>query len=254
MKDVVLNRYSAFKVNSEGGKNHLYVDTTGNITVGIGCAIFNKAQLRKEFKLTKVHWSVADAPHKTVTEEMIEADWDACYAVTAKMGSNNVKTRQFKAATKLRLSKAGIEAYTQFKMKAFEATMFEHLSREQWEAFPADAQFACIAMQWGGGIWPNFTRRNPKLAAAIKAEDFLEAVKHIDFDSNGNAKVRAFLNKTYKFCLANAAASMPKGCRNAQDNKPAYFLNPNLLYWPAKWEYDAESEIAFESDWMPEKV
>jgi hypothetical protein len=253
MKDVVLTRFAAFKKNSEGGVPHLYVDTRNYVTVGIGCLLKDVAHAKKEFNATKSYWKVQGAPGTAPTEAMMEDDFKACMKLNSDLGGG-VKSRAFEKVTKLRLTDEGINAFTKRKMIKFEATMFHHLSRAQWEDFPADAQFACIAMMWGPGVWPTVVKKHPALAAAIKAEDFLEAAKHTNFKSNGNDKVRAFLNKTYEFCLSNAAASMPKGCRNAQDNKPSYFLNPNLLYWPSKWEYDAESELAFESDWMAEKV
>jgi hypothetical protein len=253
MKDVVLNRFAAFKLNSEGGIPHLYVDTRNYVTVGIGCLLKDLAHAKKEFNATKAYWRVDKQPGVAPTEAMMEADFKACMKLNQELGGG-VRARAFAKVTQLRLTDEGINSFTKRKMIKFEATMFEHLSRSQWEEFPADAQFACIAMMWGPGVWKTLVKKYPKLVAAIKNEDFLEAAKQITFKSNGNAKVRKFLNQTYEFCFYNAAASMPKGCRNAQDNKPTYFLNPNLMYWPSKWEYDAESEMAFESDWMPEKV
>jgi hypothetical protein len=58
------------------------------------------------------------------------------------------------------------------------------------------------------------------LAQAIEEEDFATAAKEDNFKSNGNQKVRDWLNKSYRFRLANAAAVMPKGCR-ADDAKKA---------------------------------
>lgn len=253
MKPAVLKRFPEFKEHSsEGGVPHMYVDITNNVTVGIGCLLSDTRDAKKAVKATAGYWYVEGAPGTKPTDEMVEADYNACMKLNQEMGGN-VKSRAFKAVTKLRLSEKGIEIFTQRKMIAKEGTLFETISREQWEAFPVDAQFFCIAVMWGIGNWSTVVRLHPALTTAIKNEDFLEAAKHVNFKSNGNEKVRKFLNKSYAFLLANAAASMPKGCRSGVDKKPAYFLNPNLLYWPSKWEYDAESEMALEADWMGER-
>lgn len=252
MKDIVLKRFAEFKRNSEGGIPHLYVDTRNYVTVGIGCLLKNVEQAKKEFNATKSHWYVKGNPGTLPTEKMLEDDFIACEKLNKDMGGG-VRARAFEKVTSLRLTSTGIDAFTQSKMQKFEKTVFLHLSRGQWEEFPADAQFCCIAMMWGPGVWSTLVKHHPKLTTAIKDEDFLEAAKHVTFKSNGNDKVRAFLNQAYQFSLYNAAASMPKGCRG-QNGKPTYFLNPNVLYWPSKWEYDAASEIALETDWMPDRI
>ena len=97
-------------------------------------------------------------------------------------------------------------------------------------------------MMWGPGVWPTLVRLYPKLTKAIEEERFDDASKLITFPSNGNDRVRAWLNKSFEFMLKNAAT-----VRDAP-------MQPGVIYWPSKWDYDADSEIAWESDWMPVKA
>lgn len=251
MREIVLQRFAEFKRNSEGGIPHLYVDTRDWVTVGIGCLLKSKEQARKQFAQTRAHWYVKGSA-ALPTEKMLDDDFDACVKLNKDLGGG-VRSRAFEKVTSLRLTNAGIDEFTKLKMKAFEGTLFHSLTRQQWEEFPADAQFCCIAMMWGPGVWATLVKRYPALTTAIRNEDFAEAAKHITFKSNGNDTVRAFLNKAYRFMLSNASASMPKGCRGT-GGVPSYFLNPALVYWPKKWEYDPESEIALETDVMPDHV
>ena len=111
-----------------------------------------------------------------------------------------------------------------------------------WNTYPADAQFACIAMMWGPGLWATLQNKYRTLTKAVEARDFAKASTLITFPVNFDAKKRYWLNQGFEFMLVNAAVVVAAG------------LNRDTLYWPCRWAYDGESEIAYQYDCMPEKL
>jgi hypothetical protein len=238
MRDAVIEKFHAYKQNSEGKTSHMYCDVNGNVTIGVGCAFFSKTHMLSGYKATKAHWSVKSQPSVAVTATMVEDDYQACkdlYATGVK------KVSKYAEVTKLRLAPAaGTRALTNWKIGRFEANIRTYCP--EWHDYPADAQFACIGMVWGPGVWATLRKTYPALTTAIEAADFATAATLITFPVKSSSKKRKWLNKGFEFMLANAAVVV------------AAPMSPDTLYWPSKWEYDAESEIALETDWMSEDL
>jgi hypothetical protein len=238
MRAVVLEKFHTYKQNSEGNTSHMYCDVNGNVTIGVGCAFLSKDHMLQGYKATRAHWSVKNRPTEAVTAAMVKDDYQACKDLYA---TGERKVSKYAEVTELRLARtAGTRALTNWKIGRFETNIRTYCP--EWDDYPADAQFACIGMMWGPGVWATLRKSYPELTTAIEAADFSTAATLITFPVQSSSKKRKWLNKGFEFMLANAAVVVAAG------------MSPDTLYWPSKWEYDAESEIALETEWMPEKL
>lgn len=238
MRPVVIERFHTYKQNSEGRTSHMYCDTSGHVTIGVGCAFFGVDHMQQGYTATRGHWSVNGKPGEAVTGALVEADYQACKDLYA---TGVTKVSKYAEVTALRLaSAAGTRALTDWKVRRLEPYVRDRCPG--WATFPADAQFVCIAMMWGPGVWGTLRKNYKALTTAIEAEDFTKASTLITFSVNSSVKKRKWLNKGFEFMLANAGAVSAAG------------MSHDLLYWPHKWAYDADSGIAYETDWMPDHL
>lgn len=176
-----------------------YQDILGLVTVGIGCLI------EPVGLALGVSW--IGAPDGAT----IRREWEKVNAMAKGMHFN-----QYKAASSLRLTNAGVEMLLASRAADFESTLRKYFP--DWDTLPADAQLAIMGMAWACGA--GFPRTFSNFTRAINARQFDIARQCAKIREDGNPGIVP-RNKQVALCLANAAAI---------DNGEDY--GTPALYWP----------------------
>jgi len=141
----------------EGCIQHMYLDTRGYVTVGVGHLVRNSEAAKKLRFICRD--SGADA-----TPEQIESDYRSVKRQPpAKVASF------YKAATALDLPMTEIEALLNQQIDEFEAGIRARL--QKYDQFPDDARKALLDMAFNLGIQGLF-KKFPKLIAFAEQEDW----------------------------------------------------------------------------------
>jgi hypothetical protein len=159
----------------EGEVAHMYLDTRGLVTVGVGNLIDPISLARAlpfQFKPTN---RVSKAAGQPATGPEIEAEWNHL--------KNHLKREEMKVRghrlcepeTNLELSELEVARLFTGKSAANEERLRQTFDR--WSEFPADAQLAVMAMAWGLGAGAGISTKFPKFAAACKSMDFEKAAR-----------------------------------------------------------------------------
>lgn len=159
---LTLAQIKAHMVPFEGEVPHMYLDSVGLVTIGIGNMLPNIAAAEA---LPFVRRS--DSGRASSAE--IRADWEK---VTAQSGAVRVATF-YAAHTQLELPAAAIDALYQRRVDEFKQQLrgvFAH-----FDTFPDDAQLAVLDMAFNLGVGALNTKW-PKFKAAVNAEKWSEAV------------------------------------------------------------------------------
>lgn len=201
MKESVKAAFAAFSTEFEGSVLWMYLDIKGLVTVAIGNLI------------DPVHLAF-DVPFvwpdgRVATRSEIQAEWmkvksSASLAKKGHLAAKNV--------SKLRLTDEGLEMLVG---KVLEQTAAELRKRyPAFDAWPADAQMATLAMAWACGT--AFGKSFKLLDAALKRGDWGTASQQCRIDDSKNPGVTP-RNKAMKQLYFLAAAL---GC-------------DETLHWPA---------------------
>ncbi|HED33785.1 MAG TPA: hypothetical protein ENJ08_06155 [Gammaproteobacteria bacterium] len=169
----------------EGNIPHMYLDSKGYVTVGIGHLLSNVANAQKlPFK---------NASKKAASKEEIKTDYD-----TVKKQPANRLASSYKKHTKLSLPSTEIDKLTDKHIDSFEKELKKVYTG--FGSFPAEVRLALFDLIFNLGMtdlknkWPNFN-------AAIKAKDWQKAAD----DSNRKSPISAARNKYVKDLLEKAA-------------------------------------------------
>ncbi|ROQ17966.1 MULTISPECIES: glycoside hydrolase family protein [Marinimicrobium] len=143
----------------EGKVSHMYLDSKGFVTVGIGHLLSTVASAQLlAFKNSK---------NLPATQEEIKADYDS----VKKQPANRLAS-MYKKHTKLRLPDAEIDKLTNKHIQSFESELKRIYS--DFDSFPSKARLALFDLIFNLGMtelnnnWPNFN-------AAVKAKDWQKA-------------------------------------------------------------------------------
>ena len=171
----------------EGKINHMYLDSKGYVTVGVGHLINHLAAAQKlSFKTAKnLPASAAD----------IKIDYDA----VKKQPANRLASF-YKQYTKLTLSNTELDKLTNQHIDSFEKEL--KLIYGGFDTFPAEVKLALFDLIFNLGM-PNLKNTWPKFNTAIKAKDWQKAADN----SSRAAPVSAERNKYVKDLLEKAAQS-----------------------------------------------
>lgn len=158
----------------EGRLNHMYLDTLGLVTTGIGYLIDREGGATPPPSALALPWLTASGAR--ASQESIAAEWKAIKARTdlARLGG-----RAFAAVAVLHLDWSTVDGLLGPKTATFWARLA--LSLPSLEAWPADAQMAALDLAWQNG--PAFLDskladgawRWPNMRAALLARDFTAA-------------------------------------------------------------------------------
>ena len=170
---------------SEGEITHMYLDSEGVVTVGVGNALSSAAEAQKLGFVNR-------ATQKTATKEEIKSDYDA-----VKKQSKGSKASAYKQHTKLDLPTADIDTLLDTRIEGFKTSL--KLKFPSFGTYPLTVQFALLDMAFNLGITGLLTKF-PSFTKAIKAEDWEKAGK----ESN-RPQLSAQRNATEKKWLDDAA-------------------------------------------------
>jgi GH24 family phage-related lysozyme (muramidase) len=174
----------------EGKINHMYLDSKGFVTVGVGHLLKNLSIAQKlNFKKNN---------NMPASMEEIKADYEA-----VKKQPKNRLASFYKAHTKLKLSELDINTLTNKHIDNFEAELKRIFS--DFSTYPSEVKLALFDIIFNVGMtdlnnkWPNFKK-------AVKAKDWANAAK----ESNRKSPISAERNKYVKDLFEKAAANAKK--------------------------------------------
>lgn len=160
---LTLAQIKAHMVPHEGEVPHLYLDTVGRVTVGIGNMLPNLAAAQDLPFVRKVDQAPASLAE-------IRGDW---MSVTSQPGAHLASF--YAPHTKLELPAAEIDALYQSRVAEFRKQLQGVFT--SFDAFPDVAQLAILDMAFNLGVG---ALRNtwPKFRAAVNAENWTDAAMH----------------------------------------------------------------------------
>jgi GH24 family phage-related lysozyme (muramidase) len=197
MPPPTFDEIKGFIAPSEGNIAHMYVDTKGYVTVGIGNLLSDAAAA---VALPFVNRTTKNA----ATTAEIEAD----FAEVAKQPKAQV-ARRYRPFTKLDLPDTQINLLFQKRIEDFQRQLRK--SYPSYDTYPSAIQLALIdmAFQLGAG---GLKSKWPKLNEAIDGEDWAAAAKNCmrpDANAIRNDGTKALFERAAKEKAAAEAAKKP---------------------------------------------
>ena len=146
----------------EGKIEHMYLDTKGYVTVGVGHLLKDVAAAQA---LNFIHQSGG----QEATAEEVNTDYD-----TVKKQPKGLFASSYKQYTKLALSSADIDALTDGHISSFEKELTIIYGEEEFTAFPSEVRLALFDMIFNLGM-PKLRDGFPTLNKLVKAKDWAAA-------------------------------------------------------------------------------
>lgn len=194
MRQVVRDRFHAFSVPFEGRRYHMYRDTKGFVTTGVGnllkCALAGdctQAASTLPFKPDGVGDKADDAVIKKAFDDVLAAP---AGIKTLRSGDD-----VYGKLTNLRLTDADVDALVTTTLNRFDGDLALRFSAagtppkyppsyQSYASFCADAQLGLLSMEWPGSLdtFINFQ-------AAVRAGKWFAAAKQCYFDATTNAGI-----------------------------------------------------------------
>ena len=172
---------------SEGEISHLYLDTVGAVTVGVGNMLSSVAEAQKLAFTNR-------QTLKAATKDEIKADYDA-----VKKQTKGLMASAYKPHTKLDLPTKEIDKLLDTRIDGFKKEL--KLKFSKFDNYPLTAQFALLDMAFNLGT-SGLVTKFPSFKKAVEAEDWEKAAK----ESN-RPQVSATRNATAKKWLEEAGKS-----------------------------------------------
>jgi hypothetical protein len=174
MRDSVAAAFVAFSSPLEGVVPWMYLDVKGLVTCAIGNLI-DPVSLA-----VSVPFLRPDGTSASVDE--IRGEW---LSVKNRVALAKQGHRAAEHVTSLRLSDEGVQLVVSRTLATMEAEL--RRTYPEWDAWPADAQLATLAMAWACGT--GFRRSFRRLHTALLAQDWATASQQCRINSTGNAGV-----------------------------------------------------------------
>jgi len=184
MTDV--SRAVALLKEGEGAISHMYLDTRGNVTVGVG-QLLSTVDSAKKLRFT------VRISNKLATAAEIETDFN-----TVKKQRAGALAASYKQHTKLDLPTSVIDALLGTRIQEFESQL--RTSLHEYDRYPPDAQLAILDMAFNLGT-NGLISKFPRLVAAIREKDWNECASLSNRVGIGAARNE----KTKQLFLAAAA-------------------------------------------------
>ncbi|MFL0809743.1 MAG: hypothetical protein K6L76_04955 [Agarilytica sp.] len=159
----------------EGKIEHMYLDTKGYVTVGVG-------HLLKDVAAAQKLNLIQQKGGKKATAADIKADYDA-----VKKQPMGLFAALYKQHTKLKLSAADIDALTDKHIDSFEKELNIIYGVSEFTAFPSEVRLALFDMIFNLGM-PKLRNGFPTMNKHIKAKDWAAAAG--ESSRKGIAKAR----------------------------------------------------------------
>lgn len=180
-----MSELDAFKEHlkfSEGNIPHMYLDTVGKVTVGVGNMMPTAADAKKLKFVNRV-------TGKEATAEEIQADFDAVSKRTKGLLAHN-----YKSDTKLDLPSIEVDKLLDARIEDFKRKLADKFP--DFSTYPQAVQFALLDMAFNVGV-NGLVTKFPKFTQAIKDKKWAEAAKQSNrpqVASSRNAAVKGWLN------------------------------------------------------------
>lgn len=143
----------SFTSRFEGVVNHLYLDTRGHVTAGVGFLLPDLATAQR------LAWNPASA---------VRLDWVMVTSMKA-----GLPAAEYRKATVARLDEATLRAEFGRRMAAYEGTAARSLPR--YYTLPPSVRMAVLDMAWQLG--PGFLAAWPKFREAVVAREWEKAAQ-----------------------------------------------------------------------------
>jgi GH24 family phage-related lysozyme (muramidase) len=170
----------------EGKVSHMYLDSKGFVTVGVGHLLVDLASAQK------LSFKKSNGTPASKTE--IKADYDA-----VKKQPKNRMASFYKKHVSLKLTDADMNALTNKHIDSFELELKRIYPA--FSTYPSEVRLALFDIIFNVGM-TNLNNKWPSFKIAIKAKDWTEAAKQ----SNRKAPISAERNKYVKDLFEKAAA------------------------------------------------
>lgn len=145
---------------SEGEISHMYLDTVGAVTVGVGNMLPSVAAAQQ---LAFVHRGT----NKAASKDEIKADFEA-----VKKRPKGLKASAYKEHTKLDLPGSDIDTLVDSRISEFKSQL--RLKFPKFDSYPTTVQFALVDMAFNLGI-SGLVNKFPSFKKAVEAEDWTKA-------------------------------------------------------------------------------
>ncbi len=171
----------------EGKIEHMYKDTKGFITVGIG-------HLLKDLAAAQAIDFIHQSTDKKATKDEIKIDFESVKKSPAKLHASH-----YKKYTILELTSLTIDNLTDKHIDTFERELKRLYGAAEFRSFPSEVKLALFDMIFNLGM-TRLRQRFPKFNKSIKAKDWNEAAKESNRPNVGLAR-----NKYVKDLLSKSA-------------------------------------------------
>ncbi len=168
----------------EGEISHMYLDTVGAVTVGVGNKLSNVVESQKLSFVNRL-------TSKLATQDEIKNDFES-----VKKQVKGQVAAKYKPFTKLDLPTASIDDLLDIRIEEFKKQLI--LKFPKFNNYPLTAQFALLDMAFNLGT-EGLVSKFPTFKKAIEAEDWNKAAK----ESN-RPQVSTSRNETVKKWLEEA--------------------------------------------------
>lgn len=176
----------------EGCVEHMYLDTKGYITVGVGHLL---STLTNAQSLA----FIVQKDSKAATKEQIKTDYD-----TVKKQTKGLLSSTYKKHTKLKLKKTDIDKLTNKHIDTFEGELKKVYGSDAFAAYPSEVRLALFDMIFNLGM-TNLKNKFPTFNKYIKAKNWSDAAKESNRSDVSDAR-----NKYVKDLLEKAAKDSAK--------------------------------------------
>lgn len=176
----------------EGCVEHMYLDTKGYVTVGVGHLL---STLTNAQSLA----FIVQKDSKAATKEQIKTDYD-----TVKKQTKGLLSSTYKKHTKLKLKKTDIDKLTNKHIDTFEGELKKVYGSDAFAAFPSEVRLALFDMIFNLGM-TNLKNKFPTFNKYIKAKNWSDAAKESNRSDVSDAR-----NKYVKDLLEKAAKDSAK--------------------------------------------
>ncbi|WP_089728084.1 hypothetical protein [Candidatus Thiosymbion oneisti] len=147
---------------SEGSIPHMYLDTVGKVTVGVGNMLPNVAAAKKLAFVNRVS-------KKKATDQEIETDYN-----TVKKQPKGLIASSYKKHTKLDLPTTDINRLLDNRISEFKKGL--KLKFPKFDSYPETAQMAMLDMAFNLGV-NGVVTKFPKMKKAIEKQDWNAAAE-----------------------------------------------------------------------------
>lgn len=184
----------------EGVIEHMYLDTKGYVTVGVGHLLSTLADAQALAFIIQKN-------NKPASKEQIKTDYE-----TVKNQVKGLLGSSYKKHTTLKLKKADIDKLTNKHIDVFENELKRLYGSDEFSSFPSEVRLALFDMIFNLGM-SNLRNKFPTFNKYIKEKSWSEAAEESnrsDISAARNKYVKDLLEKAAKNAVEKPSATEKK--------------------------------------------